>query len=464
MLVNKLLMFLLLLQPGDLSNTYSRINISYIRINDKLVLNEMKKRIRTEEISFSSPMIIGFIGGCGVLILAIIFLVWYCRKKGSTDSEQIVNQVEIKNKIENIIDINKEKLSIKELSMKDKEISIEIDHEKSNEIENNKPNNDNKENLQESASRNLMESHNLELKEKKLINLIQKYSDKLNDKFIPDHDKDEFFKPVSQSKSTKTDFASNTSKASKVSAHNINKENVQELVCYTNQRRDSPTISFYEKKMDEINHIKDIEIENIDIKTEKVKKNNNSSIIVLVPLDENQKIPCEEKVAVKEAEEKKIVLENKPPKEKKVILEKLKSHNKTEEEKKAIKKDEEVKKNIKDKEKEKEKEKEKKKQEGKKKSEDKRKNEKKNGIINLYPNEEVEEVEVDYYEEKFYDKKNLQPDIDDVISDFHERTKNIKIELFKKNTQDFDKESIERNLPKKKKKDLFLHIEAKMKS
>jgi hypothetical protein len=460
MLVNKLLLLLLLLKPSDLSYPYSTIGSSYIKLNDKVSINEMKKYVRTEEFSFSSPLVLGFIGGCGVLIVAIIILVWYCRQKKTPDPEPLEKKEESKIKIEESIDINKEKISNKEVS-KEKEISVEINNDKSIEIDNEKANVDNREILQESASRKLIESNHLDIKEQRILNIIQKYSENLNDKLNLDHDKDEFFKPISQTKTARTDFASNSSKISKVSATNLNQENVQDLISYCSRKRESPSISFFDKT-DEINHIKDIELEQRYAKIDKQKKDHNEKKIAIA-IEIDNKVTFEEKPIVtnKNNEEKKIVLENKASNEKKVTFEKMKSDKKPEEENKAFKKEEEVKKPERRK---KSKEKEKKKEEDKKKAENKKKEVEKNKVINVSDAEEEEDVEVDYYVEKFHDKSQLQPDNEDVISDFLEKTKNIKIELFKKNTQDFDKESMERNKTTKKKKDLFLYIDAKLKS
>ena len=462
MLVNKLLLFLLLLKPSDLSYPYSTIGSSYIKLNDKLRINEMKKYVKTEDFSFSSPLVLGIIGGCGVLIVAIIFLVWYYRRKKSPDIEPCT-KFESKIKKEESIDIGKERISKKEVSKevsKEKEISVEINNEKSIDIDNEKPNIENREALQESASRKLIESDHLEIKEQRILNLIQKYSENLNYKLNLDHDKDEFFKPISQTKTARTEFASNSSKVSKVSANNINQENVQDLICYSSQKRESPSISFFDK-MDEINHIKEIELEQRNAKIDKQKKDTNEKKITLA-IEIDNKVSLEEKpVTNKNNEEKKIVLENKASVEKKVTFEKMKSEKKPEEENKAFKKEEEVKKPER---KKKSKEKEIKKEEEKRKVENKKREEEKNKVINVSDAEEEEDVEVDYYVEKFHDKSQLQPDNEDVISDFLEKTKNIKIELFKKNTQDFDKESMERSKTIKKKKDLFLYIDAKLKS
>jgi len=64
--------------------------------------------------------------------------------------------------------------------------------------------------------------------------------------------------------------------------------------------------------------------------------------------------------------------------------------------------------------------------------------------------DDIEDDEDEDYTEKEHDRHNLQPDCEDVISDFKERTKGIKIELYKKNTMDFDKESDDRRKKKKK--------------
>jgi hypothetical protein len=464
MLVNKILLLLLLLKASDLSYPFSTIHSSYLKVNDKLRIYEMKKYIRTEEISFSSPLVLGLLGGSGVLIIAMIFIVWYCRYKKTPEDEPSVKKEDSNIKIEESVNGSNERISKKEIS-KEKEVTIQINDENSNEIviDNDKEVVvENKEILQESATRNLIESDHLEIKEKRIINLFKKYSENLKDKLNLDHDKEEFFKPVTQTKTARTDFASNSSKISKVSANNnLNQENVQDLSCYISQKRESPSISFFDKS-EEINHIKEIELEQRNEKIGEHMKEINEKKITK-PIEIENKVTFEEKpvVTIKNNEEIKIVIEKKVSNEKKVSFEKLKSDKKPEEDNKPFKKEEEGKKPERRK---KAKEKEKKKEEEKKRLENKKREEEKNKVINVDDAEDEEDVEVDYYVEKFHDKSQLQPDSEDVISDFLEKTKNIKIELFKKNTQDFDKESIDRVKPKNKKKDLFVYIDAKLKS
>lgn len=84
--------------------------------------------------------------------------------------------------------------------------------------------------------------------------LFNNFSERINEQSLGqnDHDKDEFLKPIINDKNEQ--IISESSKISKIYS-DIKKQNHLELVCYTNEKRESPSNSFYEEKKDEILHI-----------------------------------------------------------------------------------------------------------------------------------------------------------------------------------------------------------------
>lgn len=100
----------------------------------------------------------------------------------------------------------------------------------------------------------------IEKREQKMTILFQNFSDKINNQTgdIPDHDKDDFLKPIVilNEKNEPIMMPSEASKFSKISVnHDLKKHSHNELICYTNEVRETPSNSFYEAKKDEIQHI-----------------------------------------------------------------------------------------------------------------------------------------------------------------------------------------------------------------
>ena len=371
MLVSRLLLITLLFNRWMcLYQNKNNDSLLLYNLNDDFLYNGLNLVLKGDDIS---PGVIGLIGGAIVAIIAVVILWIVCKNKSSQPEEKKVDKVENQealNQVENSLDHSKAKLSNKnkeELSkMKNAKESLnDINKEIEIEKEKNKNSSERKLVTMTPLEENVPVTQ-LEIKEQKISKLFQSFSSKLNDKYNSEQDKHEFFKPISLAKTEKTDAISSFSKVSKKTA-NPNQDNVNDAVCYTNQKRDSPTNSFYDKKMDEINQIQQLALEIEEDKLTQLKK-----------------------VAEKKVETP--ILEVKTP-------------------------------------------------------------------------DEDEEDEEDYesvYKEKDNSRNQLEPDEDDIISDFHEKTKNVKIELFKKNTQDFDKESMERN--KNKKSEIFVYVESKVKN
>lgn len=193
----------------------------------------------------------------------------------------------------------------------------------------------------------------------KLSILFQNFSEKINKQSneINDNDREEFMKPILKFNANNEQMVipSETSKTSSISLNqDLKKQNLNELICYTNEKRESPNISFYDAKKEEIQEI--IEIED----------------------DESKK----EETPVVEVEEIEIFSENEE--------EELEEEDEFEE-------------------------------------------------------NEVDDEPVTYKEDTPQNsefKKQLKPQGNDIMSDFDEKTHGRKIEIFKKNTLECEKEDI----------------------
>lgn len=126
------------------------------------------------------------------------------------------------------------------------------------------------------TGRNLVGSP-LEKREQKMTILFQNILEKIkitND--LNDHDKDDILKPIEKTNNNDNQpIHTERSKISKIS-FNQEKENNQELVCYTNEKRASPNNSFYEEKKDEILQI--IEICNEESRKETIQMNEDNFV------------------------------------------------------------------------------------------------------------------------------------------------------------------------------------------
>lgn len=191
----------------------------------------------------------------------------------------------------------------------------------------------------------------LEKKENRISVLFQDFANKINNHTadISINDREEFLKPVYilNANNEEVPIASEASKISKISLNkDLNKLNHHELAFFTNERRDSPSNSFYDAKKEEIEQfVDDIEYDSKHENSPQLKKNHSDR----KGIDEQQE----------------------------------------------------------------------------------------------YEEEYEDEEEEVAYKENTQDahaKMNLNPPRNDVISDFEELTKNRKIELFKKNTQELEKE------------------------
>lgn len=352
-----------------------------------------------------SPAVMGVIGGTIVVVISGIIIWCMCKKnKEEKVAEPPLKQSAI-NQIENSVDHNADKglKASPTLSPKKAPTFANIENDSamqaqklgmSHQEKSQNPNEISA--VENSAERKLLVKSiptptplpenisPLEQKQIKIKQLFENFSNELNGKYTSEQDKNDFFKPLplQQAKTAKTDAVSSISR---MTVQHPNGLNIQDLVCYTNDKRESPTNSFYEKKIDEINQIQEIALEVEDDKTQKKLS------------------PQKEVKDVKELKET-----PKPDKEKK-----------SSEKKTTIKEDH---------------------------------------------NEEEEEEDDDSvaYKEKENDisKNELQPDEDDIISDFHEKTKNFKIEIHKKSTFELDKESVEMH-KKKAKLEIFHYQESK---
>jgi hypothetical protein len=93
--------------------------------------------------------------------------------------------------------------------------------------------------------------------------LFQNFSDKINNQTgeIPEHDRDDFLKPVMilNANNEQIVMPSEASKTSKISSnYDLKKQSHNEMICYTNEIRETPSNSFYEAKKEEIQHIIEI--------------------------------------------------------------------------------------------------------------------------------------------------------------------------------------------------------------
>jgi hypothetical protein len=349
---------------------------------NNLLLSTLVFELKTEDLS---PVIMGILGGSIVLVISSIIIWCMCRKRTEQKQETPV-KLDVINQFDVSIDISKVKLAepihnespkkvntFAKVSEQDDKESVNANPlEKSNEKEANKGN------LNNSSERKLIDNKfptpkltpapitPLEIKQQKITKLFENFTSKLNEKYTSEQDKYEFFKPLPMVKTQKTDAMSFISKMTA----NPNNNNIQDLVCYTNEKRESPTNSFYEKKIDEINQIQEIALDLEDDKTHKK-------------------------------------IESQNPKE-------TKKEEKQSAKKKTAQKDEEI---------------------------------------------EEEEDEVEGFKEQEATKNMLQPDQDDIISDFNEKTRNVQIEIHKKSTFELDKESMEHH-KKRSKVELFHYQES----
>ena len=257
-----------------------------LRINKNFNIKVNFPSLKISGFEYISPLFIGSLSGGVVLIIIIVVIYCYC-KTDDVSTKQIL-KIELVNSL-NFSNIDKSKGNSKSNDLDDK------------------------------SERNLIGTP-IQKHEQKISKLFRNLTVKLNDQYHSEHDKNEFYKPV---KKCEQDAASEISIVLKITPDQTsmqNKENV--LICYTNERRDSPPESFYEKNLNEIKE--------------------------------------EENEIVSKYKEKEINVE-----EKKEII--------------------------------------------------------------------TKDV-----------KNNLQPGAEDIISDYKEKTKNSKFELFKQDTQDFEKESLDK--------------------
>lgn len=195
----------------------------------------------------------------------------------------------------------------------------------------------------------------IEEKEKRISVIFQDFSEKINNQTadLSQHDRDDFLKPVYvvNENNEQVPIPSEASKISKISLNqDLKKLNHNEFAFFTNERRDSPSNSFYDAKKEDTEQL-------ADVGEEESKKQSHL----------NQKKNTIEPKKIEEEHE--------------------------------------------------------------------------HGDEYEYEYEEEEEEEIAYKEANVSpDNNNLKPPRNDIISDFEELTKNRKIELFKKNTQELEKE------------------------
>ena len=278
---------------------YVQMNIdTYHYILYKLEIEE-KIRIRSEDISITSPEVLGSIGGgIFVIIVLIIIVCCYCRKSKNTPIETPV-VLEIPDQIDLSVDQSKEKLSKKNSITNSKLMQKDASTiEKPNTIvEDNtivvdiiKP---------DSFTDRKLINTRIENKEQRIIKLFQNFVTKVNLKDNnDDHDRNDFFKPPSKTKNyTNNDAVSCMSKFSA----NPNFMPIEDMIRYTNEKRDSPTNSFYDKKMDEIYHIQQLELElEDDNKTQKKQSEKKTEKIEETKIE----IKLDNQVKVVESQEK----------------------------------------------------------------------------------------------------------------------------------------------------------------
>jgi len=228
---------------------------------------EIKVNLRTSTFNVESPLFLGSVGGGFVLIIAIIIIVYKCRRTGGVESPEVL-KVQLANQIDLSLDKSKIKLNDNSTKDKDNKIITQID-----------------------SGRKLVGTPT-EQKQQKISRLLEEFSNKLKEKYSSQHDKGDFFKPYFSNKSiynpgdsNKKDGLSNISKMTDISNQKIKKSGISDLVCYTNEKRDSPTNSFYEEKLEEMNRIEEMELDE-EIKSEKI---------------EDDEDPCEDQV-IEEAE------------------------------------------------------------------------------------------------------------------------------------------------------------------
>jgi len=297
---------------------------------------EFQINLRTSTFNIVSPIFLGSVGGGVILTIVIIIIACKCRNTEEVKApEPVVQKVEVANQID--LSLDKSKAKLNDISTKDKDIKIN--------------------NTEKETGRKLVVT-STELKQQKIDKLLEEFSNKLKEKYSSQHDKCEFFKPYSNNAindlatSNRKDGLSNISKMTDITRIQKNdKACIDELVYYTNGKRDYPSNSFYDEKLEEMNRIEEMELDE-EIKTQKREENEEQKEIEEVEIEQN-----------------------------------------------------------------------------------------------FDEDDDDEELE---YIEKEHDKHNLQPDCEDVISDFKEKTIGVRIEIHKKNTKDFEKESEERKKKKKK--------------
>lgn len=380
MLKTRFLSFLLIFTHfSQFCQPKTNISMSYYSLSGKIKINERTFQLKKEEFAIDSPVVLGSVGGGITLIILVIIIFCVCKKKNPQLAEAPV-KVEMLEKIDASIDLSNAKLNKDQMTFNDENnvINEAIEREKQ---KNENEGDNSKEKLEDSAQRNLMGTH-LELKEEKIKNLFQNFQNQLlAAKYGTENDKYELYKAFNSNalnNTPNTNIQNSIIEISTDMASSVSKFKGIKIdpICFTISNRDSPTNSFYDKKMEEIEQIKDLVEEDkaTEIKKEIKKEENINKAVTFNP--------------------------NSKPEEQ--------NHKDSEE-------------------------------------------------------EEEEEGEEEEFPEDVVHKNQLQPDADDIISDFHEKTKNVKIEIHKKSTIDFDKES-EIRRKKKGPEEIFVYLESKVKT
>ena len=303
MLIYLILIGLIVVSLSNKVSVKGYNNKSNYFIINKLKISDHYILIKLDDVSMTSSIVLGSMVGGVLIILVIVIISIYCCK-GKTEPPPVAsievpavlnNQVSFKMKVVNQIDITYEgskcKLNQSEskLNQSESKLNIQNDSNLNCQIEgiiNSKEKGENHQIINnQHASKD--PTVKMEMRKEKITKLFEKFVKNVNDETELDNDKKEFFKSVPR---TNNDAVSSFSKVSMMTAGNFHK-NPQDLDKYTNDKRESPTNSFYDKKMDDILELENEEESNIqrrsdiEIKGNKYDRNGNIIKEEIIPMD-----------------------------------------------------------------------------------------------------------------------------------------------------------------------------------
>lgn len=232
MIVSRLfILFLITCFPNIMILKQNNSNVdNNLWINKSFNIKVYSPILKYSGFNYLSPIFIGALGG-GLILIILIATIYCCCKNSNND--QVETTPKLKVELFKSLDLSLEKSK----GLSSSQITKDI-----NEL-------NNKDQSEDISDRKLVGT-NVQNPNEKITTLFKNLSGILNNQYHSEHDKNEFFKPM---KKPLQDAVSDISIVSRLTPDQIlmrNKESV--LICYTNEKRDSPPESFYEKKLEDL--------------------------------------------------------------------------------------------------------------------------------------------------------------------------------------------------------------------